>query len=84
MAGSSFSRNYRRPVGRRPGQRRQRHDGERLDLRDNISANIGGGLETSGAGSLTLTNSTVSANHATTDGGGLYWTPGVAPARLRS
>ena len=28
VAGSSFSRNYCRHVGRRPGERRQRHDGQ--------------------------------------------------------
>jgi len=44
---------------------------------DNSSATFGGGMETSAPGSLTLINSTVSANHATTDGGGLYWYPGV-------
>jgi hypothetical protein len=44
---------------------------------DNSSASVGGGLETSSTGSLTITNSTVSANHATTDGGGLYWNPGA-------
>ena len=42
----------------------------------NTSANFGGGIETSGAGVLTLTNITISGNHATTEGGGLYWTPG--------
>jgi hypothetical protein len=44
---------------------------------DNYSAVIGGGLETSGAGALTLINSTISANRAITEGGGLYWYPGV-------
>lgn len=44
---------------------------------DNYSASVGGGLETSGAPALTLINNTVSANHATTEGGGLYWYPGV-------
>jgi predicted outer membrane repeat protein len=44
----------------------------------NTSANFGGGIETSGIGSLTLTNTTLSANHATTEGGGLYWYPGVS------
>jgi hypothetical protein len=45
---------------------------------NNSSVSFGGGLETSGVGSLTLTNSTVSANRATTEGGGLYWYPGVS------
>jgi predicted outer membrane repeat protein len=42
------------------------------------NAGFGGGLETSGVGSLILTNNTISANHAATDGGGLYWYPGVS------
>ncbi|MCL4504455.1 MAG: hypothetical protein M1140_00300 [Chloroflexi bacterium] len=45
---------------------------------DNFSANLGGGLETSGVGALTLINSTVSANRAISDGGGLYWYPGLS------
>ncbi len=45
---------------------------------DNFSAWAGGGLETSGPGSLTLINSTISANRAITDGGGIYWYPGVS------
>ena len=45
---------------------------------DNFSAWAGGGLETSGPGSLTLINNTISANRAITDGGGIYWYPGVS------
>jgi predicted outer membrane repeat protein len=42
----------------------------------NSSANHGGGIEISGNGGLTLANSTVTDNIATTEGGGIYWTAG--------
>jgi hypothetical protein len=43
-------------------------------FRDNYAANYGGAMENTGI--LTLTNSTVSANRAKTNGGGLYWSTG--------
>ena len=77
VAGSSFSRNYAGWWGGGLANDASVTTVSGSTFADNISP-IGGGLETSGAGSLTLTNSTVSANHATTDGGGLYWFPGVS------
>ncbi|MBP7687886.1 MAG: hypothetical protein KA765_08265, partial [Thermoflexales bacterium] len=45
---------------------------------DNVAKVMGGGLETSGVGTLTIVNSTISANRAITEGGGVYWYPGVS------
>ncbi len=45
----------------------------------NTGTGLGGGIEVSAVGSLSITNSTISANHSTNNqGGGLYWTPGVS------
>ncbi len=49
----------------------------RSTFSNNVSSGPGGGLEVGGNGFLTLTNVTLSANHATTDGGGLFWYPGA-------
>jgi len=53
------------------------------------SSKLGGALETSGPGSLSLINSTVSTNHAIKasdstlgDGGGVYWYPGLGTGSI--
>ncbi len=49
---------------------------------NNTSSSVGGGLEMGGAGKLSLINTTFAGNHAATDGGGIYWTPGAGTGAL--
>jgi predicted outer membrane repeat protein len=54
-----------------------------VSISDNVASSSGGGIFHGGRGTVLLSNTTVDANHADFEGGGIYSGPATGPALIR-